>query len=237
MKKPIIAIMPLYDSARSSYWMLPGYPDAVEAAGGAPVMLPLTDDEKLWERYFALADGLLFTGGQDVSPSLYGESETQLCGEICAARDRQEKRLLELALAQDKPFFGICRGIQLLNAVLGGTLWQDLPSQLPSGVIHSQKPPYDAPSHSVRIDCSSPLFALINTPTLGVNSYHHQAIRTLAPPLQAMAYASDGVVEAVCEPEKTFAWAVQWHPEYSFRSDAASIELMRAFVRAAAKRA
>lgn len=235
MKKPIIAVMPLYDSGKSSYWMLPGYMAAVEAVGGAPVMLPLTGDKELLDRYFALADGLLFTGGQDVSPSIYGETGTKLCGELCAARDIQEKYLLELALGYDKPFLGICRGIQLLNAVLGGTLWHDLPTEHPSEVIHSQKPPYDQPSHEVEIAERSPLFALLKRTRLAVNSYHHQAIRTLAPRLRAMAYAPDGVVEAVYVPEKRFARAVQWHPEYSFRTDDAARALMREFVGAAAK--
>ena len=143
-----------------------------------------------------------------------------------------EQAVLAHALAQDKPVLGICRGIQLINVLLGGTLYQDLPRQHPSDVTHHQRPPYDVPSHTVRLVPGTPLHDLLGRDTLAVNSYHHQAIDRLADGLTAMAYAPDGLVEAVCLPSQRFLWAVQWHPEFSWRVDAASRAILARFVQA-----
>ena len=135
-----------------------------------------------------------------------------------------------LDLAADKPVLGICRGIQFLNVHLGGTLYQDLPAEHPSAANHHQTPPYDAPVHSVTLTAGSPLWALLGKDTLAVNSLHHQAIKTLAPGLAAMAVSEDGLTEAVCLPDKRFVWAVQWHPEFSFRVNEDSRKIFKAFV-------
>lgn len=127
---PLIGVVPLVDEGRDSYWMLPGYFEGILEAGGAPVMLPLTDGPEVLARLVSSCDGILVTGGQDVSPELYGEQGADavtLCGELCAARDKMESALIPLAVRGDVPVLGICRGIQVINAVLGGTLWQDLP--------------------------------------------------------------------------------------------------------------
>lgn len=229
-KKPVIGIVPLVDYQRASYWMLPGYMQGVEQAGGLPLMLPLTDDEAALTQLAGLCDGFLLTGGQDVDPAVYGAEKSNLCGETSPERDRMETRLLALARAQDKPVLGICRGIQFLNAALGGTLWQDLPVDYPSEVNHHQTGAYEAPIHTVRLLPGTPLADLLGKDTLPVNSYHHQAIRTLAPGLTAMATAPDGVVEAVYEPGKRFVWAVQWHPEFSWKVSEDSRKIFAAFV-------
>ena len=132
--------------------------------------------------------------------------------------------------AERKPLLGICRGIQFLNVHLGGTLYQDLPAEHPSAANHHQTPPYDAPVHSVTLTAGSPLCALLGKDTLAVNSLHHQAIKTLAPGLAAMAVSEDGLTEAVCLPDKRFVWAVQWHPEFSFRVNEDSRKIFKAFV-------
>lgn len=230
MKKPLIGIVPLVDTARESYWMLPGYMQGVEQAGGVPVMLPLTDDAEVLRQLAATCDGFLLTGGQDVSPALYGAAASPQCGETSPARDAMEKQLLGMALAADKPVLGICRGIQFLNAYLGGTLYQDLPTEHPSPANHHQTPPYDAPVHGVTLVAGSPLQTLLGKDVLAVNSLHHQAIKTLAPGLQAMAVSEDGLTEAVCLPGKKFVWAVQWHPEFSFRVNEDSRKIFGAFV-------
>lgn len=129
----------------------------------------------------------MLTGGQDVSPALYGAAPAPACGETCPARDAMETKLLALALEQDKPVLGICRGIQFLNVYLGGTLYQDLPTEHPSAAEHHQKPPYDVPVHSVTLVPARPLYQLLGKCELAVNSLHHQAIRKLAPTLQVMA--------------------------------------------------
>lgn len=230
--KPIIGLIPLVDAGRDSLWMLPGYMDGVAAAGGLPLMLPLTDGEGDLDRLCALCDGFLLTGGHDVSPEFYGQPRLPECGETCPRRDRMEVGVLRRAMAADKPVLGICRGIQFVNAALGGTLWQDLPSQRPSCITHAQRPPYDAPAHSVDILPDTPLSRLLNASTLEVNSYHHQAVRDLAPALRPMAVSPDGLTEAVWHPGQRFLWAVQWHPEFSHKTDPAAQAVFRAFVRA-----
>ncbi|MGB4091045.1 MAG: gamma-glutamyl-gamma-aminobutyrate hydrolase family protein, partial [Ruminococcus flavefaciens] len=139
--------------------------------------------------------------------------------------------LLDHIIELDKPILGICRGIQLINAALGGTLWQDIPSQFSDMVPHCQKPPYDVSIHEVSIEHSSPLYDLLKTDTIPVNSYHHQGIRSLSPELKSMAYAPDGLVEAVCAPGHRFLWAIQWHPELSYRKDINSRLIFKEFVR------
>lgn len=233
MKKPLIGVVPLMDYDKDSYWMLPGYMKGIEEAGGIPLMLPLTDDCSAIEQLAELCDGFLLTGGHDVSPELYGEKILKECGEICPERDIMEKHLLELALDADKAVLGICRGIQFINAVLGGSLYQDLPTQHESSTKHVQKPPYDVPVHKVNVCEKSPLYELLGKEKLDVNSYHHQAVKELSPELEAMAYSEDGLVEAVCMPEKNFIWAVQWHPEFSYKVNEDSKKIFSAFVSAA----
>ncbi len=233
MKKPLIGVVPLWDADKNSLWMLPGYFDGLLAAGAVPFMLPLTDGAAALRRLAAVCDGYLFTGGQDVQPGFYGETPHPACGEVCPARDAMEAELFTLALQADKPVLGICRGIQFLNAALGGTLWQDLPAQRPSPVCHHQGLPYDAPAHPVTVLPGTPLHALLNADTLPANSLHHQAVRDLAPALRAMAAAPDGIVEAVYLPARRFVWAVQWHPEFNYKTEPSSRAIFAAFVRAA----
>lgn len=233
MGKAVIGVIPLVDEAKESYWMLPGYMKGVEDAGGLPVMLPLTDDRAAIVQMAQMCDGFLLTGGQDVSPQIYGERPGALCGTPCDARDAMEKILLQEALRQDLAVLGICRGIQFINAALGGTLYQDLPAEHPSAVEHHQKPPYHLPIHEVRVVGDSPLHQLLNRDTLSVNSYHHQAVKKLAEPLTAMAYSEDDLVEAVYMKSQRFVWAVQWHPEFSYTTDSSSREIFRQFVKQA----
>lgn len=228
--KPVVGLIPLVDEARESLWMLPGYMQGVERAGGLPVMLPLSGDAQALEQIAALCDGFLLTGGHDVSPELYGAQRLPACGACSTERDRMETALLRLAMRAGKPVLGICRGIQLINAALGGTLWQDLPSQRPSGVEHHQRPPYDVPVHSVNVLPGTPLAALLGVSRLDVNSYHHQAIREISPELSPMALSEDGLVEAVWHPGQRFLWAVQWHPEFCRADDPAAQAIFRAFV-------
>lgn len=214
MKKPVIGIVPLWDETKNSLWMLPGYLQGIKDAGGIGIILPLTTEETTISQLAGQLDGVLFTGGHDVAPVLYHSTPIPECGTPCPMRDEMESLLFAEIMRLDKPCFGICRGIQIFNVLLGGTLYQDLPSQLPSNVQHQQSPPYSQPVHEITIVPNTPLHALLDVPATEVNSYHHQAICQLAPPLVAMAYAPDGLVEAVYHPNKHFCWAVQWHPEY-----------------------
>lgn len=232
MNKPLIGVLPLFDTEKDSYWMLPGYMEGVLQAGGIPVMLPLTCDEEHLAQLAGQLDGFLITGGQDVAPAMYGEAQLPLCGECYAPRDTMEQRLFARVWDMDKPVLGICRGIQLMNAALGGTLYQDLPSQIGSAVTHAQTPPYDQPAHQVRIVEDTPLHALLTQNEIPVNSCHHQAVKALAPALRPMAYAPDGVVEAVYAPDKKFVWGVQWHPECCLSGDENSRRLFASFLAA-----
>lgn len=231
--KPIIGVMPLWDDDKESVWMLPGYLDGVQDGGGVPFVFPFSADENDLRRLANLCDGFLFTGGHDVAPAMYREAPLAGLVSCCEKRDRMESFVLRAAIDGDKPLLGICRGLQLVNAALGGTLYQDLPSQRPSAVTHRQRPPYSAPAHEVALAGGSPLRELLGVERLAVNSYHHQAVKALAPGLEAMAFSPDGLVEALRLPGHRFLWAVQWHPEYSRATDASSREIFRAFVRAA----
>ena len=144
-----------------------------------------------------------------------------------------ESKLLRLLWDADKPVFGICRGLQILNAHLGGTLYQDLITEHPSDVNHRMAAPYDRAEHPVTLLKDALLYSLLCADSIGVNSCHHQAIKALAPRLSPMAVAPDGLIEAVRAPEKRFLWAVQWHPEFFYKKDENSRKLFAAFVNAA----
>ncbi len=234
MKKPMIGVTPLYDEGRESYWMLPGYMKGIEEAGGIPVMLPLNSEPDVINSFAAAFDGFLFTGGPDVSPEIYGEKPEAFCGKPCVERDCMEELLFRRVLQLDKPALGICRGLQLFNALLGGALYQDIPSQLSTDtqISHSQKPPYDKPVHTVTIERGSPLYKLLEVDSMAVNSYHHQGIKRLSSQLKAAAEADDGMIEAVYMPGKKFVWAVQWHPEFIYKADDRNLQLFKEFVRA-----
>lgn len=233
MSKPVIGVMPLWDQERESMWMLPGYFDGIIQAGGIPLMLPLTDETAVCEQMLEHCDGFLFTGGQDLLPELYGQRMTDRCGETCTMRDRMEQQYFNGAvLKRDKPVLGICRGIQLFNAMLGGTLYQDIPAEhSTSTVTHQQQPPYHRPVHKVTIIKDSPLHQWLACQEIQVNSYHHQGIKQLADDLAPMAAAADGIIEAVYMPGRRFAAAVQWHPEFSL-NDHSSQTLFSKFVAA-----
>lgn len=228
----MIGVLPLYDAEKESYWMLPGYMKGIEDSGGIPMMLPLTTDQETIFRLADALDGFLFTGGQDLNPALYGE-EMELSGELCNERDVMEKILFQRVLELDKPAFGICRGLQLFNVLLGGTLYQDIPTQLRhSQIKHKQHPPYTQPSHSVSVVGGTRLHKILQKDTLRVNSYHHQGIKTISDQLVPMTVADDGIIEAVSMPNKKFVFAVQWHPELTYQMDDDQFKLFLALVSA-----
>ncbi|WP_458126843.1 gamma-glutamyl-gamma-aminobutyrate hydrolase family protein [Paenibacillus sp. Z3-2] len=237
MKKPMIGVLPLYDTDKKSYWMLPDYMNAIEGAGGIPIMLPLTTDIEILATLAHEFDGFLFTGGHDLNPDLYHEQTEDTCGELCIERDKMESILLQKVIELDKPAFGICRGLQLFNVILGGTLYQDIPTSLQLDVNeivnHKQNPPYTNLVHDVHIETNNLLYDILQADTIKVNSYHHQGIKMLSDKLTAVAVAEDGLVESVVMPNQTFVLAVQWHPEYSYTVDHYSQKLFSAFVHAA----
>lgn len=229
MSKPVIGILPLFDLEKGREWMLRNYPEAVFRSGGIPLILPHTDDKERLRELLGTVDGVLFTGGPDVDPRVYGE-EPDPTVKVSSERDAMELSLLPMAIDAGIPVFCICRGEQLLNVALGGTLWQDLPSMRDCGVDHNQSGEHYA--HRNAVLPSTPLASLIGEREILVNSLHHQAIKALAPALMPMAVSEDGLVEAVYMPEKSFVWGVQWHPERSFDVSEDSRKIFAAFISA-----
>lgn len=230
MIKPVIGLIPLVDEGRDSFWMLPGYMSGIAKAGGIAVMLPLVDGDADIKEILNRFDGFLFTGGHDVAPGVYHQEKLDICGDLCPGRDAMEEKLLLGALKLDKPVLGICRGLQLMNAVLGGTLYQDIPAQFPSETNHRMAAPYGRAEHVVQILPGTPFSAVGIPEVIGVNSCHHQGIDKLSAKMEAMAKAPDGLVEAAYIPGQKYACAVQWHPEFFPVEDPVSTVIFRSFV-------
>ena len=229
-RKPIIGVMPLWDAKKESIWIHPGYIDGVIRAGGVPVLLPLTEDEEVFCRALEMCGGFLITGGQDVSPELYGESERPDNPDTCPLRDRLETCAVKIALERDLSVLGICRGFQILNVLLGGTLYQDIPSEVKDALAHLHTPNEAPVTHDVVIEPGTPLLSLLQKDIIHVNSFHHQGVKKLSDKLKCMARAADGVSEAAYMPGKRFVWGVQWHPEMSYKTDENSVRIFEAFV-------
>ena len=236
MTKPLIAVpLQVENPDTSLYSIKKRYLASLKQAGCAVVVLPpsLTEDEAavVLDR----VDGLLLPGGGDVDPARYGAVVASPHCSPTPERDRLEAALIRQAAERDMPLLGICRGMQIMNVALGGTLTQDV-SPAGARVAHWQPEPYNAPSHPVRIDGESPLAAYLGLTgectAIPVNSMHHQGVRDLAPALRPCAWADDGLVEAALWPEKRFFIAVQWHPEF-LADDEPSLNLFRCFAEAA----
>jgi putative glutamine amidotransferase len=214
------------------------YVDAVIAAGGVPMILPSQEEND--EFLLELVDGLLFTGGADIDPEVYGAEaiHPETYG-VDAGRDRFELALVNLAVERELPFFCICRGIQVLNVALGGTLIQDIPDQYSREIQHRQQhSAIDASeaSHAVTVREGSLLDATYGSHELSTNSFHHQSVKEVAPQLEIDARTPDGVIEAVSLPGHPFALGVQWHPEMMFEAHAEHLAPFRALVEKARDR-
>jgi putative glutamine amidotransferase len=208
------------------------YSEAVEAAGGLPVHVPLIPRADFIQDVMAGFDGLLLPGSDsDMDPLRYGREPHPKLGSVHPEKD--ETDLLALAEAEEcaMPVFAICFGIQSLNTSRGGTLIQDIGSQHPDAIKHEQGAPRDRPSHRVRILDGSILGQLAGSDSVPVNSHHHQALETLGRELVATAWAGDGLVEAVEDPRSDrFVLGVQWHPELGWEKDELSRALFARFV-------
>ena len=191
-----------------------------------PVILPFTDDPAVIRAYAEQFDGFLCTGGDDVEPAYYGEERHPACGEAEPARDRFELALLRELIALDRPVFGICRGIQIMNVALGGTLWQDIYAQ----VLGSVRPHFEDLPEGRRhtVYASGSLARLTGSSLLRTNSFHHQAVKAPGDGLAVRARSHDGLIEAVESEKLTYYKAVQWHPEIS--PDAVSRALIKDFL-------
>ena len=234
-KKPIIGITPLYDIERQSSWILSEYINAIEYSGGIPVVLSINNTKNEHERLLEVLDGVLFPGGQDISPLQYGESILDVCGPIVPFLDETEMTLARMAYECGKPIMGICRGSQMLNVALGGTLHQEisLRKEKDTMLIHwlKDKMPKDYPIHSVQVSRDSRLFDCLGKDMLMVNSLHHQSVKALAPGLKVVASSDDGIVECVESIDRDkFLMGIQWHPELLFQRDEDSRKIFKYFI-------
>lgn len=192
------------------------YIDAIASAGGAPFLIPLVDDEEVMRALYERIDGLLLSGGGDIEPSHYGEAPLPELGATDPLRDKVELWLAGWAVADGKPILGICRGAQLLNVSLGGSLYQDIPAQLQSELVHDSsftRQDWAYMAHDLRIEPGSRLAEIIGTTNFPTNSLHHQSLKTIAPDLRPVGWAPDGVVEAIEGRNGHFMLGVQCHPE------------------------
>ncbi len=230
MRRPRIGLTLDLDDAANEYRLARAYADAVLAAGGLPVPLPYGSAAGA---YLARCEGIVVTGGAfDIAPERYGERRREGCGPDRPARTEFETTLCDAALAGRIPLLGICNGMQLLNVVRGGTLYQDLRADLGVGT-HEQAPPRETPAHAVEVVADSLLGRLVGKAPLQVNSTHHQAVREPGTGVLVCGRAPDGVVEAIELPDLPFALGVQWHPERLAAADPRHLALFRGLVQAA----
>ncbi len=216
--------------------LMPAYIRAVEVAGGLPVLIPLGLDDSDLLAIFERLDGLLLPGGGDINPLVYGEPVNPTIWGVDDDRDRVELLLARRGAESDKPILAICRGHQIFNVALGGTLWSDINSQMPDALKHDYYKirPRNELIHDVVIQPDSLLARSLGKTKTLVNSLHHQGVRRLAAGLTAVATAPDGLIEGTELTGHPFAISVQWHPENLVDHDPAMLDLFRAFVHAAA---
>lgn len=211
------------------------YVRAVTEAGGAPLAIPLGLTEIECERIIDALDGLLLSGGVDVAPERYGHVRHPMLGEVDEERDSLELTLIDLAMQRDLPILGICRGIQSLAVAAGGTLIQDIPSQIPSDLRHDTSAMgRDVLAHSIAIEPQSRLATILGGTQAKVNSLHHQSVLDIPPGFAVSAWSPDGVVEGLESTYRSFVVGVQCHPEEIWHGAAPEFGLLfRAFVDAA----
>ena len=208
--------------------------DAILAAGGLPVQMALTDDEDVIDEYVALADGVAIPGGPDVDPKLWGDTKPYDESLLCHVRDACELPLVQKVVAADKPLFTTCRGTQMLNVAMGGTLDMDVPNvpRLPGSVHHDHADLLTRTSHGVEIEPGSLLERACGSRGYQVNTAHHCCVKDLGEGLVLSAESDDGIPECIEMPAKRFVLGVQWHPEYTWPTSEPDFNLWKAFVAA-----
>lgn len=232
MKKfPIVGITTYSRSPAGEYSLNGAYTDAVQKAGGIPILLPPNQLDPA--SIFDVVDALIFAGGGDINPKLYGGCIAETVYAIDPERDNFELSLAKLALKSDIPILGICRGMQILNVASGGELIIHVPDVYGKEVDHRQENPTSPIEHTIKIDPDSRLAKIMGTTSTTIVSWHHQSVKNIMPPWQIAAWAPDSLVEAMEYENHPWMVAVQWHPEMSPNS-IPNFQIFRAFVQAAA---
>lgn len=236
-RRPRIGIPMRIELPTDRFYLSRHYSEAVEVAGGAPVHISLIPKADYIGSVVEALDGVLLPGSDsDIDPLRYGQQPHPKLGAVHPLKDETDLLLIEAAEQRRIPVFAICFGMQVLNVSRGGTLIQDIGSQLPEAVKHEQGVPRDRPSHRVTLAEQTRLSGIAGVEAAVVNSHHHQAIETLGADLVATAWSTDGVIEALEDPRPDrFIVAVQWHPELGWERDAISQSLFAAFVSEAVK--
>lgn len=213
--KPVIGLTSSFENKQDApkVFLPQAYLDAIRQFGGIPLLIPVCASDEERALLLDQCDGLVLTGGDDIEPERYSESVWNDTVEPAPERDSAEWKVCAMALERNIPILGICRGFQLLNVFFGGSLYQDLPTQFTSDISHRMEKPDHRTCHDCVVEPGSALHRLISERIIGVNSHHHQAVKALAPGLQVMARATDGLIEAFCRMDGPFCWGVQWHPE------------------------
>ncbi len=236
--KPIIGITCSYDWNKGYFRLNRAYVTAIERAGGVPIILPSISPDNVRE-IVGIVDGVLLSGGVDIDPHLYGEKPIHKMGKIDPDRDLFEIELTKEVLRRELPLLAICRGIQVLNVAAGGTLYQDIESQVKGSIKHKWHTPsgLDAPpsypTHIVKIKAGSMLHKIFGKQELRVNSFHHQAVKDVGKKFIATAWAEDEVIEAIEYTGSSFILGVQWHPEWMMNSE--MMKIFEEFVKRAAE--
>lgn len=237
--KPIIGITTFNESKpRKDYNSVSrNYIRSIQLAGGLPVLIPVANIEEDLLQYVKQIDGILFTGGEDISPLYYGENPIKELTLTSSERDEYELKLFKKAYDSSLPILGICRGIQLINVALGGTLYQDINAQLTGSLGHlPAENPVNELYHTIDLNKKSKLYEIFREGRLKVNSFHHQAVKDLGNGLTVSALSSDGIIEGVEAVEKDYLIGVQWHPEDLTLRYPLFIKLFESFVKACASR-
>jgi putative glutamine amidotransferase len=217
------------------------YVEAVLQAGGLPVILPPLTDLRALRALYERLDGVVLAGGDDIDPIHYGEKPHPRLGAVSPERDAAEIQLARWAFADDLPLLGICRGAQMINVARGGTLWQDLPSALPTSLDHYASAAlqrWDVMDHPITLNADSRLAGMLGTTAIGLNSLHHQAVKQLGAGLRAVGSAPDDVIEAIEADDAAFVVGIQGHPETLWQTaEPRWSRLFAAFTAAAGQRA
>ena len=240
--KPIIGVTPDFNAGdrkewggkEPTYFLRARYVRAIEDLGGVPLILPLTTDRAVRQTLLNGLQGLLLTGsGPDLPPHLYGERRRYDFGVVSRQRYAFELDIARMAADQKLPVFGICGGMQAINVAFGGTLVQDISSQISAPLPHRSSLPATRVCHAVHVSAKSLLRRITRKETIRVNSSHHQSVKQVAPRLIASAVAADGVIEAIESPAHPFFLGVQWHPEFLYERHETHRRLFQAFLKAA----